>query len=239
MSENRAGGSIQPRCKAQNRTPAGARKRNHASSSDVARRLTTGAWIVAVAFVGLVAAREANAEFIVNRIQRQLETGGPAAPHPAPCLSPCPARASEAIAAAEVRAFRESEAQSASDPTLSRAEAQVRQSLARNPLLAANWSRLAQIEAYASPNDSRQALATLAISYQAAPYDPTGAGFRIDYVLNHWSAAPRSLRRRALDEIIWLSSVKPDLLDQLRARPRDPAAQYALELAIIQAEEAM
>lgn len=196
-------------------------------------------WIAAFAFVGWVAAREATAEFIVQHIQQRLEAGGPAAPYPSACLAPCPARAHEAMAAAEVRAFRESQARSSADSGLERARTHIRQSLARNPLFAANWSRLAQIQSYAAPDDAGQTLATLATSYAAAPYDPAGAGFRIDYVLDHWSAAPRDLRRRALDESAWLASTKPELLDQLRAKPREPAAAYALDLALSQADEAL
>jgi hypothetical protein len=201
------------------------------------RRAATASWIAAVAFTGLIAAREANAEFIVQLIQNRLESGGPATPFAGPCLAPCPARASEAMAAEEVRAFRESASRPAGG--LTRAEADIRHALARSPLLAANWSRLAQIQSYASPDDPGPALASLAISYQAAPYDPTGAAFRVDYVLSHWAAAPRPLRRKALDESRWLASVKPDVIDQLRAKPHDPAADYALELAVSQAEESM
>jgi hypothetical protein len=244
VSENRAGGPPRPGGEAQDEAPPpGARAANHPSPSPfpagVWRRAGVCVWAAAVAFTGVVAVREANAEFIVDRIQRQIATGGPTTPHPAPCLPPCPARAHEAMAAEEVRAFRESATPSPADPALVRAQAHIHRSLARNPLYAASWSRLAQIQAYASPDAPERALATLAISYQAAPYDPTGAGFRIDYVLSHWSAAPRPLRRKALDECVWLAGVNPELLDQLRAKPRDPAAEYALELAISQADETM
>lgn len=197
------------------------------------------AWVAAVAFTGWVAVREANAEFIVQRIQEELEAGGPATPYPEACLAPCPARAHEAMAAAEVRAFRETAAHSPSDPALSRAQAHIHRSLARNPLFAANWSRLAETQAYAAPDNPAQVLATIEVSYGAAPYDPASAGFRIDYVLSHWSAASKQLRRRALDESAWLVTVRPELLEKLRAKSYDPAAEYALELAISQIDEAL
>jgi hypothetical protein len=236
VSEKRAGGSIEPDDARAEEPWPGRPTAARPAASDAWRRAAGASWIVAVAFTGLVVAREANAEFIVQRIQDRLESGGPATPFAGPCLAPCPARAREAMAAEEVRAYRESENRPAAG--LSRAEADIRHALARSPLLAASWSRLAQIQSYASP-DPGPALATLAISYQAAPYDPTGAAFRVDYVLSHWAAAPRPLRRKALDESIWLASVKPDVLDQLRAKPHDPAADYALELAISQADESM
>jgi hypothetical protein len=205
-----------------------------AALTGLVRAALTPAWVVSLAFSAWVVVREAAADHVLRQVEHQLDQPKLQAPAPA-CLAPCPARTLEALALAETRAAATAPASHAA-PALERARTYAQGALARNPMSPTGWVLLSQSQERETEASQRTALATLATSYQAAPFDPGVAGYRVNYVLNHWSAASKGLRRSALDEGVWLATARPALLEQLRASPHDPAAQYALELALSQAD---
>jgi hypothetical protein len=148
------------------------------------------------------------------------------------CGDQCPARGIEAAAAAKVAlAVRSSGAAKAA--LYRDAEALTRRGLARSPLSVEGWSRLALIlSARAGDRAVPQALDALRTSYAAGAFSRGAGVWRISFCGAHWTDLDADLRRRASEELVWLSTIDPSLAATVAAQARDPAARFALELAL-------
>jgi hypothetical protein len=148
------------------------------------------------------------------------------------CGPHCPARGVEAAAAAKA-ALAEKNAGPVRAALYAQAEILTRRALARSPLSAEGWARLAMIlSARAGDRATPDALQALRDSYAAGAFSRGAAVWRIGFCGAHWTSLDADLRRHASEELVWLAGVDPSLADAVAAQARDPAARFALQLAL-------
>jgi hypothetical protein len=75
-------------------------------------------------------------------------------------------------------------------------------------------------------------LEALRTSYSAGGFSRGAAVWRIGFCGAHWTDLDAELRRRASEELVWLAGVDPSLAETVAAQAHDPAARFALQLAL-------
>jgi hypothetical protein len=205
-------------------------------------RLMLGGAVAAVAlglvFTGWVAWREYAAQRL-ERMSFSLIAGFATGEKPADldrwvalCGAQCPARGIEAAAAAKA-ALAGKAAGPARAALYADAEMLTRRGLARSPLSAEGWARLALIlSAQAGDRATPAVLEALRTSYAAGAFSRGAAVWRIGFCGAHWTGLDAGLRQRASEELVWLAQVDPSLADAVAAQVHDPAARFALQLAL-------
>ena len=148
------------------------------------------------------------------------------------CAADCPARGTEAAAAA--KAALAARAKGAGRAQLyEEALTLTRTALKRNPISAEGWARLAMIRSEQADGRLTPEVAdALRTSYSAAPFSRGAAVWRISFCASHWHGLDSGLRRHAVDELVWLSSIDRSLADAVVERVGNPAAKFAFELAV-------
>jgi len=206
-----------------------------------ARRVRRGliaALLGALAFSGWTAWREWRAEQIeamAHRLVAAVVAPGAEARLDSlirACGVQCPARGLEAAAAAKAALA----ARASGEERLAlyaEAELLARRGLARNPVSAEGWARLAMIlSERAGGAPSPLAVGALRTSYSAAPFSRGAAVWRIGFCASHWPIIEPGLRRHAVDELVWLAGVDRSLAEHLVAQIQDDTAKFAFGLAL-------
>lgn len=144
------------------------------------------------------------------------------------CGDRCPAAALEAASATYVELAAGQPAGPAQNRLLDRAETLTRRGLTIQPLSADGWTRLASIRfARSGGRLTPDVLQALRAGYDAAPFRDPSARSRILMLAQAWPEAPEDLRRRALDEFIWISDRDRGAGDRLLSQiPGDFLAEH-------------
>lgn len=120
---------------------------------------------------------------------------------------------------------------------LRRAEALSRQELEFGPYRPAVWCRLAYIAFLEAGRLDDAAVAAARQAYRFGPYDPDVSLWRVQFILDNWTAAPADLKEAALREVrayysVWDHRSEVELM---AARVRDPTGRLAIELVLLRA----
>ena len=143
------------------------------------------------------------------------------------CVLGCDVRAlmSEAAARA-VRARRSSGA--ARSRQLGRAEIALKHALKVEPRNGGAWIELAYVQALQDAGPSARVLKSLSRSYQAEPFSPVGAPWRIGFTGSVWPLLGADLREAALSEAVWRWGVARKERPAIEAAFAFPTARQAL-----------
>lgn len=115
---------------------------------------------------------------------------------------------------------------------LTQAKSRLDSALAVRPFSGGWWTWLA----YARALDGDEPSATLSAltrSYEAAPFLPSESVWRVAYAAQNWESLSPMLRRRVIDEAIWMRDVDPDNAEKVFPQFASPAAAEALRLGMM------
>ena len=149
------------------------------------------------------------------------------------CGPVCPARAYEAASEAYVQLARRSSGHERA-VLLAHARNMAEQGLARSPLSAEGWARLALIHAQeAGGRATPAAIEALKRSYAAAPYSRGSAKWRIAFCAAHWGEVTPALRAAALAEMTWLGKLNGGEAYDFITQIDDPFIRQLFEIRVL------